>query len=422
MDARPLDVVIWGATGFTGKLATAYLSGNNKPFYSCKVPQPRAGLRWGVAGRSKEKLQQTLTEYGAPSGTPVFVAEGHDKEAIERFVSQTKVVCALAGPFSKYSNLVVEACVRLGTHYCDITGEVAWHRTLIDRFGEQAARKGACIVPSCGYDSLPSDIGCWCAVQELRRVAGPGAAVRRVRCFQTVHAGGGMGLSGGSTATGIDTELNPVPLPPGVDRDSPFLLGGQPAIGVREEDKDTTEVAFHSDVGMWAGPFMLAGPNRRVVRRSHQLLGYGPQFAYQEVAQTPNETGARVLQRMIEKMPPAHVRAEMVKKGRLPAPGQGPVPEMRAKSFFRSVAIAEAETGEKAWAMLSGGEAGYEETAKMVCEAAITLAKDLAFCTGKGGLLTPASCFGPAIIGPLRHAGIAITTGPGLPKATGAKL
>eukprot|EP01065_Artemidia_motanka_P032164 TRINITY_DN39202_c0_g1_i1.p1 TRINITY_DN39202_c0_g1~~TRINITY_DN39202_c0_g1_i1.p1 ORF type:complete len:423 (+),score=84.02 TRINITY_DN39202_c0_g1_i1:66-1334(+) len=413
-DARPLDFVIWGATGFTGQLATAYLSGCQEPFKSTKIQKDRyASLKWGVAGRSREKLERVLRENGAPSDVPVFVAGSEDVEGIRAFVSQARVVVAMAGPFWRHSTKVVEACIELGTHYVDITGETAWHRALIERLGDKALKNGVCVVSHCGYDSLPSDLGTLRAVQELGRTVGSSTRVRRVRGYHAMLGRGG--LSGGSMATGLDEELHPVPLPPGVDRDSPFLLGS-PVHVARKEDLNITEALFYPDMKAWGTTFIMEKINTKVVRRSAMLLGYGPSFGYQEVGLAPNEKAARIIQKKMMNIPPAHVRAEMVKKGRLPAPGQGPSPGDRAKTTFKSFVVAEAEDGRKATAVVTGGEPGYEETAKMVIEAAVCLSKQLEHCPGKaGGFLTPAACMGNVLINRLHNAGIRFTSFAGTP-------
>jgi len=413
--AKQYDLVLWGATGFTGKLATAYLSGTKEPFKSAPVPLPPIGLRWAVAGRSKQKLEDGLRTAGAPAGVGVFVAEADDEAAIKAFVSQTKVVCSMAGPFQKYSSKVVKACAEAGTHYVDINGEIPWHRVMIDSYGDAAKRSGACIVPACGFDSVPSDLSTYLAVQQLRR-AGAKGPIRRSRCYQFMNTGGGGGFSGGSMATGILQELDPIPLPPDAPHDCPFLIGGETKAGVREEDKDNKPPQFYEDVKSWAAPFIMSKVNSRVVRRTSELLDYGPEFNYQEVHLAPTPKAAEKMFKSVTQMPPAKVRAQMVKKGRLPSPGQGPSPEVRGKSSFQSLSVAETEAGEKAWAALSGGEAGYEETAKMVVEAALTLALHLPQLPGRaGGFMTPAVCFGEVYANRLVRAGIKIAAGSGAP-------
>ena len=406
---RDLDIVVWGATGFTGRLATAYLLGDPAPFHSFKLLGPAApsDLRWAVAGRNREKL----SALGAPR---ILVCEADDAAAIDAMVRRTRVVVGFAGPFQKYSDRVVAACTRLGTHWVDICGEVAWHRSLADRFGDRARASGALVVNHCGFDSIPSDLGALFAVNALRSRAGDARLhVRRVVAYQQ----GLGGMSGGTLATGMLGASEPVRLSSGVDAKDDFLLGGEPAGGARPEDGPETTAYFDDALQCWLGPFAMADINLKVVRRSNALLGYGPQLNVRELQVCANEKKARKAARLAANPAPPAVIQRMVDAGRLPKPGEGPSPTMRARSRFQAVVVAEAEAGvHDVCIVISGGECGYEETAKMAIESGLALVYEGATCPGivaGGGFFTPAAGLGTTLIHRLRRAGIGFRVLPG---------
>ena len=203
-------------------------------------------VKYALAGRNRAKLEQVKKEMGCKSDVPIFVADADDPAAVDAVVAQTKVVVALAGPFLLYGSNIVSACARLGTHYVDITGETPWVAKMIEEHEAAAKESGAVIVPLCGFDSIPSDIGCLVAVNELRR-AEPGAAIRRVNCVQHFPA---AGASGGSMANGPALAKNPIVLKSGKDLEDIFLLGGEPAGGPRPEDEFPTDAVEIVD-GVW---------------------------------------------------------------------------------------------------------------------------------------------------------------------------
>ena len=401
-----LDIVIWGATGFTGRLATAYLAGAAGEFHSFTLAAPAAPrtLRWAIAGRNRAKLEGLVASFGLPESVEIIVAEASDAVAIDAFVRRTRVVCALAGPFVKYTDRVLAACAKHGTHFVDCTGETAWVRSAIDRFDDRAQATGACIVNFCGYDSIPSDLGAFVAINALRAKLRPGAAVKSVTTYQAMFGGGGF--SGGSVATGMSSHL--VRLTQGVDPAHPFLLGGERAAGVRDEDASPSTAVHCADIGAWTAPFGMESINSRVVRRSCALLSYGSEFTYREVAVAPSEKHARkAAARHANPVPPAKL-LQMIEAGRLPSPGEGPPAAVRAACRFATIAIAKSATGEQASVVVSGGEAGYEETAKMAVESALALALTPEGCPGvRGGFATPAAALGSTLVDRLRAAGIA---------------
>jgi len=414
-----LDILVWGASGFTGQLACAYLSRDASKFFSFNLSEFSSSstkrVRWGVAGRNRVKLEKILRDCGAPKNTPIIVVDdANDESSIIKMVGKTRVIASCAGPFVKYSDKVVEACASSGCHYVDICGESVWVRSCVDRFQDRARRSGACIVNFCGYDSIPSDLGCFFAVQTLQnKLRDPDAPIRSVKCHQVMFSGGGNGFSGGTLQTGlVDIQMNPkLKLTTGVDPDSPFLLGGEPVGGVRPMDLFQTEANFSDRLSCWEAPFPMERINAVATRRSAAHLSYGPNFNYQEVGISPSQKAAQKAALQATNPVPPEKIAAMIDQGRLPKSGQGPPPDHRSKSIFLSLLFAEADSKEKETVCVAvrGGEAGYEETAKMVVESALALVLQPSECPGYmsgGGFQSTAMCMGNVLIQRLNTAGI----------------
>lgn len=387
MAPRKYEVVVHGATGFTGALVAQYL---------CRKP----ALRWCVSGRSGDKLRHVVATLEDVQSAPDVVEVSVDDEAaLRRLAASTAVVLSTAGPFAKIGTPVVEACIAEGTAYCDITGEVAWVRLNMDRLEAEAVRKGVTLVSFAGFDSVPSDLGTLYGVCKLREKYGPNTQVGAVINWVQMRGG----LSGGTLASGINLEKDPALARLNAD---PFALGGCPRAGVRDCDKDVTAAAFDAKVAAWTAPFGMATINTRIVRRSNLLCGYGGDaFQYRESQLCASEDEARKLARG---GPPADKRVELVAQGRLPKPGEGPSKEQRAKSWFKCLLRIEAaeDTSKAVHVRVSGGDPGYDETAKMVAETALVLARKASLLPRMGGFLTPAAACGFTLVEALQQAGI----------------
>ena len=411
---KRFDLVVYGATGFTGQLVAAYLS---RRLSSSSSSSPGGGIKWAIAGRNERKLrdvQRKCQEMSLSSyAPPCLSVSANNENAVEEMVRSTKVVLSTAGPFIKYSRSVVDACVKLGgCDYVDINGETPFVRQLLDEgYHTLAAAKGVFIVPNCGFDSVPSDLGTLFAVNTLKK-ASPDASVsvRRVRGYADMKGK----LSGGTLETGLLMETMGFSEQLG----DPFLLGGEEqrlADGrARPEDADVSDIAWSGDAQSWTAPFMMAGINTRVVRRSASLLNYGPEFSYNEAALAPSERFAKKLKR--QSMTSVEKRKEMREAGFLPKPGEGPDEATRAKSMFKLDFYGEASDGSTCKCSVSGGDPGYDETAKMVSEAALLLVARKTELNRNGGVLTPAAAFGDLLIHELHNAGITFQCkGVGLP-------
>ena len=267
---RKYDIVLYGASGFTGRQTVEY----------CRQFAP-AGLRWAIAGRNRIKLDSVNT-----AGVDVLVADAQDDEALNRLAGQTCVVATTAGPFSLYGTKLVDACVRNRTHYCDITGETPWVRQLIDRHHAQALADGTRIVPSCGFDSIPSDFGAWLIERHIRE----GLMSQCARVSAYFRLGGGF--NGGTLASYFNLmETGHI----AIARD-PFLLDPDPSAHTAEErarNADPSGVRYDAELQSWVGPFLMGSVKTRVVRRTQALLG--TRFDYQEYSKFSRASRARTV-------------------------------------------------------------------------------------------------------------------------------
>ena len=186
MNDRTFDIIIWGASGFTGRLVCEYL---NKKYGT------DGDLKWAAAGRNYAKLEKVMTEMDIEN-IPLVLADGHDSDSLKKMVSQTKVVCTTVGPYAKYGNELVAACIENGTDYCDLTGEVQWMRRMIDKHHEVAKAKGVRIVHTCGFDSFPSDIGVYFLQKKAKETLGE--ICQQIHCRVKAIKGG---ASGGTVAS-----------------------------------------------------------------------------------------------------------------------------------------------------------------------------------------------------------------------------
>jgi len=386
LPSREFDVVVFGASGFTGRLVVEYL---------LERYPPGGALRWAVAGRNASKLKGVLAELGAgEDAVPVMVADSADEDALDGIARQTRVVLTTVGPYAKYGSGLVAACVRNGTAYCDLAGEVQWMRRMIDLHHEEAERTGARIVHACGFDSVPSDLGVWFLQREAK--ARYGAPCARVSLLVRAMRGG---MSGGTVASLLnvieegkqDREVarqlaHPYTLNPEGEREGP-------------DGRDQVSAEYNDQLGVWTSPFIMAIINQRIVRRSNALLDYryGREFRYRESVVTgPGISGRLKALSAVSAMgafmlasSSDFLRENLVKRF-LPEQGAGPGREARESGFFNLVLAGTTAAGELLRARVTGDrDPGYGSTSKMISEAAVCLAQD-ELDVG-GGFWTPAS-------------------------------
>jgi short subunit dehydrogenase-like uncharacterized protein len=393
---REHDIVLHGATGFVGALVAAYLAG-----------AAHADVRIALSGRSREKLERTRAELpSSAQGWPLVVADAADPTALAALAASTRVVVSTVGPYATYGLPLVEACARAGTHYADLTGEVLFVREAIDRCDALARESGARIVHSCGYDSVPSDLG----VLLLHEAAGELADVRLVATAKG-------GISGGTVAS-MRAQMDAMRHDPAARRlaADPHALSPDPAAEPAPVQPPDAGPPGRLRDGTWTAPFIMAGYNTRIVRRSNALTdwSYGRGLRYGELmgcgrgvrgaAAAGGVTAGLVgaLAGISAAMPTAPTRALLDRV--LPAPGSGPSAATRAAGWFRSELHAVASGGRRFRAVVAGpGDPGYAATAVMLGESALCLAED---ATGdRAGSLTPATAMGTALVERLRKAG-----------------
>jgi short subunit dehydrogenase-like uncharacterized protein len=404
---RELDVVVYGATGFVGRLTAEYLAAH--------AP---AGVRIGLGGRSQAKLSAVRDELGeAAADWPLLVADGADFEALSALAGRTQVVATTVGPYRRHGLTLVEACARSGTDYADLTGEVLFVRDSIDRFEDVASGSGARIVHNCGFDSIPSDLGAL-VLADAARAGGAGELEETTMVVRSLRGG----LSGGTLATMKD-QLDEMRADKAAARIvvDPYALSpdraAEPDLG---PERDLNGVERHPELG-WLGPFVMASINTRVVRRSNALQdwAYGRRFRYREAMGGGTGIDAPVKAAAIAggiagfaacmSFAPTRTVLERV----LPGPGEGPSEKTRETGSFHIVTRARTSEGADYEARVAAqGDPGYKATAVMLGESALCLALDRDALPGRAGVLTPATAMGEALVGRLRAAGHTYEAGP----------
>ena len=388
-----LDVIVWGATGFTGRLVVKYLLeryGVDKT------------LRWAIAGRSQARLDALKTEMGKPAcDLSVITADSHDPDTLRTLVSQTRVIITTVGPYARYGSELVAACVENGTHYCDLAGETQWMRKMIDLHEAAANKSGARIVHACGFDSVPSDIGVYYLQQEAQRRFGEPCSHVKMRV---------MAIKGGVSGGTIASMMNAIE-EARADREVARILVDPyslcpPNARKGPDKRDQTGPVMDNDLDVWTAPFVMAGINTRIVRRSNALMNaaYGPEFSYQEAMSTGPGTGGYLkamtitvgLGGLVLAGSVGILRAGMQKLF-LPKPGEGPSRDQREKGFYNIIMLGKAHSGKTITVKVRGDrDPGYGSTSKILGECGVCLALDE--LPVEGGFWTPASAMGDALL------------------------
>jgi len=403
-ESRAHDIVVFGATGFVGKLLAEYLA-NHAP----------TGTRIALAGRSQEKLEKTRTELPAAARDwPLVTADSSDEDALRAMARDARVVATTVGPYRKYGKALVDACIAEGTDYCDLTGEVLFVHETKQRH-EEAEKSGAKIVHSVGFDSIPSDLGVY-LVHEKAKEDGAGE-LTDTKLVVTAMKGG---ASGGTIASmkGMIDEAKTDQQARRTIGDPYALCHDRSAEPDGRDESDRRGVGKDDDLDQWVGPFVMAQYNTRIVRRSNSLLGhaYGKGFRYQEVtglgsgplAPAKGAALAGGLGALAGGLALAPTRKVLDKV--LPDPGEGPSEEVREKGFFKIKIHARTSSGAKYVARVEAqGDPGYKATALMMGESALCLALDGDKLPDRAGILTPATAMDGALVERLRAAGMTLS-------------
>ncbi|MDZ7861716.1 saccharopine dehydrogenase family protein [Acidovorax sp.] len=377
---KPFDIVVHGATGFTGRLVVEYL---------LQRYPAGSGLRWAMGGRSADKLAAVRDELGAPADTPLVVTDSASRESMQALMAQTRLVLTTVGPYQLYGNELVAACAAAGVDYVDLCGEPAWMRHMIDAHEAQAQASGARIVFSCGFDSIPFDLGVFVLQREMKaRFGHPASRVRgRVRKMKGTFSGGtAASLKATMAASAADPKVldllkNPFSLTPGFE-------GPRQPTGHKP--------MLDEALGMWVAPFVMAAINTRNVHRSNFLLqhAWGTDFVYDEMLVTgPGEKGEAIANAV------ANDKSMGSDKG--PKPGEGPSREEREAGFYDVLFLGDDGQGNTLRVGVKGDrDPGYGSTSKMIAEAAVCLLQEAA--ATPGGIWTPAPAMGEPLVARLQ--------------------
>ncbi len=380
------DIVVYGATGFTGQLVAEYLASHYRG--------DRA-LTWAMAGRSRDKLASVRDAIGAPADTPLIVADSSDPASIRAMVDQAKLVLTTVGPYQLYGADVLAACVASGTDYVDLCGEPLWMHQMIGKHQAEAEKTGARILFSCGFDSVPFELGVFFVQEQARKVLGaPAARVKgRIRGMSG-SLSGGTAASAKATAAALTSDLSLVAIMKDPFALTPGFKGPKQPPGNRP--------LYEEDFQSWAAPFAMALVNTRNVHRSNMLMGvpYGQDFIYDEMVLTGDGEQGQANAKLV-------MAANAEKTGpNAPKVGEGPSKEKRDNGYFDLLYVAVDPDGRRVRAGVKGkGDPGYGLTAKMISECALCLLRDAPEV--KGGFWTPGAAMGDRLITRLvEHAGL----------------
>ena len=374
MSDKSVDVVIYGATGFTGKLVVEYMQ---------EKYGKDEGISWAIAGRSEEKLNSVREELKVGSNVPQLLVDSNDKDSIASMVQQTKCVLTTVGPYQLYGANILQQCVIHGVDYVDLCGEPGWMHEMINEHAEQAKETGARIVFSCGFDSIPFDLGVYFLQKEvIARHGQPASNIRgRVRAMNGEFSGGTAASLGATMASLKEKpELFEVLV-------NPFALSN--GFTGPEQAQDSKPI-YDDKLETWVAPFFMAPINTKNVHRSNALMDhlYGKDFCYNEMwIQGPGEEGKAAAEFVGSMNPLADA----------PAPGEGPSKESRENGNYDVLFCADLSDGSSLHASVSGDmDPGYGSTSKMIAESALCLVDDCSELSG--GIYTPAPAMGEKLI------------------------
>ncbi len=386
-NTRELDLIIWGATGFTGQLVSEYIS----------KQYTNSTLKWGIAGRNKEKVLSVAKRLNIDEQR-IFIADSNNIDTLKKLTSKTKVICTTVGPYAKYGSNLVEACVDTNTNYCDITGETQWIRKMIDKYHLKAKENKVKIINSCGFDSIPSDMGVFYSQKKLFEKTGKYASQINMRV-----AGAKGGISGG-TYNSLSNVLEEAR----VDKDVRITLTNPYSLNpidkqIGPDKADLQSVIFDKVSNSWIAPFVMAGINTKIVRRSHALIDfkYGSDFSYDEATLS----GKGILGKLKGYFSLIPIFLATRKKGSLlkkivdyilPKSGEGPSEKTRISGYYNLRFYLTHQNKIHISKVIGDMDPGYGSTSKMLAESAVCLALDKTPETY--GILTPSVALGDPLL------------------------
>lgn len=413
MSSPHYDLVVFGATSFVGQILTKYLAEY--------LAGSSENLRWAIAGRSQEKLQEVKNALGVVGESlPIIVADAANEAQLQALCAQTRVVVSTVGPYALYGEPLIKACVESGTDYCDLTGETQWIKRMVDKYEGAAKKSGARIVHCCGFDSVPSDMGVYFLQQQAaKQFAAPATQIKmRVKTLKG-------GASGGTVASLLNV-VKEAAADPALRKQllDPYSICPKDH-GYTHKQHFVKSAEFDADFNAWIAPFVMAAINERVVHRSNALSGngYGKNFSYNEAMLTGSGINGRLKALGVVAGLGAFMLgavskpvSSLMERFMLPKPGEGPSPQQQLSGRFDLRFVGKTDAGQSIRIKVTGDrDPGYGSTGKMLGQAAISLALDHVKNhatdgekTGRqGGFWTPATLFDDRFIDRLtRHAGL----------------
>lgn len=399
---KEFDIIVFGATSFVGKILCNYLANE----------YIEANLSWAMASRSETKLAELKESLGeAAASIPTLLADSMDEPSLQALCDRTDVIISTVGPYALYGELLVKVCARSGTDYCDLTGEAQWIKRMIERYESDAKASGARIVHSCGFDSIPSDLGV--KFLQDKALENIGSFCNRVKMRVKASKGG---ASGGTIASGLNL-YKEAAKDPSLRKELTDLYSICPVGHQFTARQHTVSCEYDKDFKAWAGPFIMAAINTRIVLRTNALRDdpYAMNFLYDEASLTGDgrkgEKSARRLARGTKLIMAALALAPvrwLATTLFLPKPGEGPSPEQQLNGFYDLRFVGSSESGGEIRIKVTGDrDPGYGSTAKMLAQAGISLRRDVDKGDIAGGFWTPATVFGDKLIERLQsHAGM----------------
>lgn len=384
---REFDVIIYGATGFTGQLVAEYFQAQYANQHD---------VTWAIAGRNQDKLNDIKQQLTMSDNVVCIVADSDDASALDAMTKRAKVVLTTVGPYQVYGEKLLSACVNNGTGYTDLCGEPAWMHQMIDKYHDKAKQTGAPIVFSCGFDSVPFDLGVHYLQQHAKQKTGQVLSFvkGRVRKMQGTFSGGtAASLKATMVAAHKDKSVMAALV-------NPFSLAEGDMI---QPQPPGTKPYYDEALGSWVAPFIMAAINTKNVHRTNflQHYAYGKTFQYEEMLMTgPGEKGEAIANHV--------AKDKSLASDDGPKPGEGPSKEERENGFYDVLFVGDTEAGDELAVSVKGDkDPGYGSTSKMIAESAICLCKDVAL---NGGFYTPAAALGDKLIARLeQNAGLTFT-------------
>ena len=405
-DNRPYAVVLYGATSFVGQITAKYLS---------QFLADSNDVEWAIAGRDEEKLkklQSEISDSGSAKKVDIIIANSNDEASLDEMTKQANVVISTVGPYLKYGEPLIKSCANNGTDYVDLTGEAIFIKDMMDKYQDTASQSGARIVNSCGFDSIPSDLGVYFTQQQAEKQFDEVCEKIHMR----VKAAKG-GLSGGTVAS-MATIFEEV----GKDKSrrkqvaNPYLLNDDAdAPNVRQ--KNVSKPEYDSEHGRWLAPFVMASINTRIVHRTNQLTDYeyGREFKYDEAMWMKDGVKGQLTSYALSAGLFGFATTMMFKPSRellskhvLPKSGSGPSKSEQENGYFDIRFFGYTASNDSISTKVTGDrDPGYGSTSRMLAQSALCLAQDISHQDVKGGFWTPASAMGDKLIARLKeHSGL----------------